>query len=78
MASLVTDRFGAGRSCGAVPADSWAWLRPLEALNSVIYSDLCLGAAGDSDLDLEADLDVLLQGKHVHSEQPARSLLVNL
>ena len=41
-----------------MPAERWAVLRPLEALNSVMYSDLCLGALGVPDLDLEGDLDV--------------------
>lgn len=61
--SLVTDRFGADKSWGALPADPWASERPLEALNSVMYSDLCLEALGDPDRELELDLDcdVLLQ-----------------
>ena len=61
--SLVTDRFGADNSWGALPADPWAVLRPFEALNSVMYSDRCLGAMGepDRDLELEPDLDPLLQ-----------------
>ena len=41
--SLVTDRLRADKSWGALPADPWALLR-FEALNSVMYSDLCLGA----------------------------------
>ena len=48
-----------------MPAEPGAVLRPLEALNSVMYSDLCRGALGVPDLDLEGDLDLdrLLQAK---------------
>ena len=48
-----------------MPAEPGAELRPLDALNSVMYSDLCLGAFGVPDLDLEGDLDLdrLLQAK---------------
>ena len=48
-----------------MPAEPGTVLRPLDALNSVMYSDLCLGAFGVPDLDLEGDLDLdrLLQAK---------------